>query len=140
MSTVDTVLNFSAGPAILPQSVLEQARADILDLDGTGIGIMEHSHRGAAFTRVINEARDACRSVGSIPDDFEVLFLQGGASTMFALLPLNLLPENRTADYIHTGAWTKKAIEEVFFGGAPLSAIATGTRWRVEKRFPFYKH
>jgi len=112
MSTVDTVLNFSAGPAILPSAVLEQARADILDLDGTGIGVMEHSHRGAAFTRVINEARETCRSVGAIPDEFEVLFLQGGASTMFALLPLNLLPENRTADYIHTGAWTKKAIAD----------------------------
>ena len=112
MSTVDTVLNFSAGPAILPPVVLEQARADILDLAGTGIGIMEHSHRGAAFTRVIDEARETCRSVGAIPDDFEVLFLQGGASTMFALLPLNLLPENRTADYIHTGTWTKKAIAD----------------------------
>ena len=112
MSTVDTVLNFSAGPAILPQPVLEQARADILDLDNTGIGIMEHSHRGAAFTRVIDDARESCRAVGSIPDDFEVLFLQGGASTMFALLPLNLLPEDGTADYIHTGAWTKKAIAD----------------------------
>ncbi len=112
MSTVDTVLNFSAGPAILPQPVLEQARADILDLDGTGIGIMEHSHRGAAFTRVIDDARASCRAVGAIPDDFEVLFLQGGASTMFALLPLNLLPEGQVADYIHTGAWTKKAIAD----------------------------
>lgn len=108
----DSILNFSAGPAILPRSVLEQARADILDLDDTGIGVMEHSHRGAAFTKVIDEARDNCRKLGGIPDDFEILFLQGGATTMFALIPMNLLPQGRTADYIHTGAWTKKAIED----------------------------
>jgi phosphoserine aminotransferase len=112
MPTTDAILNFSAGPAILPQPVLEQARADILDLHGSGIGIMEHSHRGAAFTRVIEEARADCRTVGNIPDDFEILFLQGGASSMFALLPMNLLPADRCADYIHTGVWTKKAIAD----------------------------
>ena len=112
MSLADSTLNFSAGPAILPQPVLEQAQADIRDLHGTGIGAMEHSHRGAAFTRVIEEARTDCRAVGSIPDDFEILFLQGGASSMFAFLPMNLLPADRCADYIHTGAWTKKAIAD----------------------------
>ncbi|MCH2149285.1 MAG: phosphoserine transaminase [Phycisphaerales bacterium] len=112
MSLADSTLNFSAGPAILPQPVLEQAQADIRDLHGTGIGAMEHSHRGAAFTRVIEEARADCRAVGSIPDDFEILFLQGGASSMFAFLPMNLLPADRCADYIHTGAWTKKAIAD----------------------------
>ncbi len=108
----NTLLNFSAGPAILPATVLEQARASILELDGTGIGILEHSHRGPAFTKVINDARDTCRVLGNIPDDFEILFLQGGASSMFAYIPLNLLPEGRTADYIHTGAWTRKAIAD----------------------------
>ena len=113
MSTsTDSVLNFSAGPAILPPPVLEQARADILDLDGTGIGVMEHSHRGAAFTKVIEEAKDNCRRLGDIPDDFEILFLQGGATSMFALIPMNLLAAGQRADYIHTGAWTKKAIED----------------------------
>ena len=112
MSLADSTLNFSAGPAILPQPVLDQAQADIRDLHGTGIGAMEHSHRGAAFTRVIEEARADCRAVGSIPDDFEILFLQGGASSMFAFLPMNLLPADRCADYIHTGAWTKKAIAD----------------------------
>ena len=112
MSPADAILNFSAGPAILPQPVLEQARADILDLHGTGIGVMEHSHRGAAFTRVIEEARADCRTVGDIPEEFEILFLQGGASSMFAFLPMNLLPADRCADYIHTGVWTKKAIAD----------------------------
>jgi len=114
MTTTDSnhVLNFSAGPAILPVSVLEQARESILELDGTGIGILEHSHRGPAFTKVIDDARDACRAVGNIPDDFEILFLQGGASSMFALIPMNLLGEGRAADYIHTGTWTGKAIKD----------------------------
>ena len=111
-ATAESILNFSAGPAILPRQVLEQARADILDLDGTGIGIMEHSHRGAAFTKVIDETRDNCRSLGNIPDDFEILFLQGGATSMFALIPMNLMDREQQADYIHTGAWTKKAIED----------------------------
>ncbi len=107
-----TTLNFSAGPAILPESVIEQARADLWDIDDTGIGVLEHSHRGKAINRVFEEAEATCRRVGDIPDDFDVLFLQGGASMQFAMLPLNFLPEGRTADYLHTGAWTKRAITD----------------------------
>ena len=107
-----TTLNFSAGPAILPESVIEQARADLWDIDDTGIGVLEHSHRGKAINRVFEEAEATCRRVGDIPDDFDVLFLQGGASMQFAMLPLNFLPKGRTADYLHTGAWTKRAIAD----------------------------
>jgi phosphoserine aminotransferase len=103
--------NFSAGPAILPESVVTRAQAALRDLDDTGIGVMEHSHRGAAFTRVITEAEERCRRIAGIPDDYAVLFLQGGASTQFFMLPANLLGGG-TADYIDTGAWSKKAIKE----------------------------
>jgi len=105
-------LNFSAGPAVLPKSVLEQAANAVLDFDGTGIGILEHSHRSPSIDRVFEEAVADCRMVGSIPDDFEILFLQGGASLQFDMAPMNLLPEGGTADYIDTGSWTAKAIKE----------------------------
>jgi phosphoserine aminotransferase len=109
---VRTALNFSAGPAILPESVLEQAREDLWDIDDSGIGVLEHSHRGAVINRVFEEAEADCRRVGGIPDDFSVLFLQGGASMQFAMIAMNFLKEGRTADYLHTGAWTERAIAD----------------------------
>lgn len=108
----ERIFNFSAGPAVLPLEVLEEAREDLLSLRGTGIGVLEHSHRGKAFTAVRNEAEAAIREVGSIPDNYKVLFLQGGASLQFAMLPMNFLSEGQTADYVVTGAWAKKAIKE----------------------------
>jgi phosphoserine aminotransferase len=105
-------LNFSAGPAILPAEVIAQAGLDLIDLDNTGIGVLEHSHRGAAITRVFEEAQNDCRKVGGIPDDFEVLFLQGGASTQFGMIPMNFLPAGKSADYVDTGSWTNKAIKD----------------------------
>ena len=107
-----TTLNFSAGPAVLPEQVIEQASRDLHDLDRTGIGVLEHSHRGASITRVFEEARRDCRAVGNIPDEFEILFLQGGASMQFGMIPMNFLPSGRTADYIDTGSWTSKAIKD----------------------------
>ena len=107
-----TTLNFSAGPAVLPESVLTKAREAVWDIDGTGIGILEHSHRGTVVDRVFEEAKATCRRIGDIPDDFEVLFLQGGASMQFAMIALAFLAEGRTADYLHTGAWTKRAIAD----------------------------
>lgn len=105
-------LNFSAGPATLPEPVLRQAQLDLWDISSSGIGICEHSHRGPVFEKVITEAVEDCRTVGNIPDDFEVLFLQGGATLQFAMLALNFLDDGGIANYINTGVWTSKAIKE----------------------------
>lgn len=108
----DRIFNFSAGPAVMPESVLEQARENLLSLGSTGIGILEHSHRSQAFTEVIQQAESRCRQLAGIPDNYRVLFLQGGASLQFAMLPMNLLSSDQTADYWITGSWSKKAIKE----------------------------
>jgi len=112
-STTDPrIFNFSAGPAIIPEPVLRQAQRDLWSIDGSGIGIMEHSHRGKVFDRVIEETEADCRALAGIGDDHVVLFLQGGATTQFALVPMNFLPAGRTADYADTGVWTTKAIKD----------------------------
>jgi len=105
-------LNFSAGPAVLPECVLEQAAVAVQDLDDTGMSVLEHSHRGAAIDRVFEEATADCRAVGAIPEEFEILFLQGGASMQFAMTPLNFLASGGVADYLDTGSWTSKAIDD----------------------------
>jgi phosphoserine aminotransferase len=94
----DRIYNFSAGPAVLPVSVLEEARENLLSLGKTGIGILEHSHRGKAFLAVYEETVALCREVGSIPDDYSVLLLQGGASTQFFMVPMAFFPKT-PADY-----------------------------------------
>jgi phosphoserine aminotransferase len=104
--------NFSAGPAVLPEPVLRKAQEAIWNAAGSGIGILEHSHRGKVFDRVINEAEAACRSLAGIPDNYRVLFLQGGASLQFAMVPMNFLSSDRTADYLVTGVWSQKAVKE----------------------------
>ena len=106
------ILNFSAGPAILPEEVLEQARQDMWNIADSGIGICEHSHRGPVFDQVLEEAILDCRSVGQIPEDFDILFLQGGATMQFAMIPMNFLPSGEWANYINSGVWAKKAIGE----------------------------
>jgi phosphoserine aminotransferase len=108
----DRIHNFSAGPAVLPESVLRKAQEAIWNAGGSGIGILEHSHRGKLFEGVINEAEQACRSLGGIPDNYRVLFLQGGASLQFAMVPMNFLSADRTADYLVTGVWSQKAVKE----------------------------
>ena len=104
--------NFGAGPGVLPEPVLRQAQQDLWDIGGSGIGIMEHSHRGKLFDRVLGEAEALCREVGGIPANYQVLFLQGGASLQFSMVPMNLLPAGRTADYVVTGVWSQKALKE----------------------------
>ncbi len=106
------VFNFSAGPAMLPVEVLEQARQEMLDWHGSGMSIMEMSHRGKEFMQVAEQAEQDLRELLAIPPHYKVLFLQGGASTQFALIPMNLAAGGRSADYINTGAWSKKAIAE----------------------------
>ena len=121
----ERIFNFSAGPAVLPLEVLEEAREDLLSLRGTGIGVLEHSHRGKAFTAVRDEAEAAIREVGSIPDNYKVLFIQGGASMQFAMLPMNFLSQEQTADYVLTGAWAQKAIKDAkAFGTAHVAATS----------------
>ena len=105
------VFNFSAGPAVLPTAVLEQVRDELLDWHGTGMGIMEMSHRGKDFSGVIHEAEADLRALMGIPSSHRVLFLQGGATQQFAQIPMNLL-DGRSADYVVTGAWSKKAYKE----------------------------
>jgi phosphoserine aminotransferase len=109
---VARVLNFSAGPAVLPEEVLRQAAAEMLDWHGSGMGVMEMSHRGPEFMSIAAEAEASLRSLAGIPPDYKVLFLQGGASLQFAMVPMNLLGGKRSADYVNTGEWSKKAIKE----------------------------
>jgi phosphoserine aminotransferase len=104
--------NFSSGPAVLPEEVLRRAQAAIWDLEGSGIGVLEHSHRGPAFMKVAERAERLVREVGGVPDDHAVLFLQGGASSQFFTVPMNFLAPGATADYCHTGVWSGKAIGE----------------------------
>jgi phosphoserine aminotransferase len=108
----DRIFNFSPGPAVIPEEVLREAREALLDFAGTGIGIAEHSHRGRAFDRVIAEAEEDCKRLAGIPEGYRILFLQGGASTQFFMLPANYLADGATADYLETGAWSERAIEE----------------------------
>lgn len=105
------VYNFSAGPAVLPEEVLKEAASEMLDYNGTGMSVMEMSHRSAAFDEIIQTAEADLRELMQIPDNYKVLFLQGGASQQFAMIPMNLM-KNRAADYIVTGQWAKKAYEE----------------------------
>ena len=105
------VYNFSAGPAVLPEEVLQEAAAEMLDYRGTGMSVMEMSHRSKAYQAIIDEAEQDLRDLMNIPDNYKVLFLQGGASQQFAMIPMNLM-KNKVADYIVTGQWAKKAYEE----------------------------
>jgi phosphoserine aminotransferase len=104
------VYNFSAGPAVLPEEVLARARDEMLDWHGSGMSVMEMSHRGKEFVSIAQKAEADLRAVLGIPASYRVLFLQGGASLQFAMVPLNLLGEVGRADYVHTGEWSKKAI------------------------------
>ena len=121
----DRIYNFSAGPAVLPEPVLRKAQEAIWNVAGSGIGIMEHSHRGKVFDRILNEAEAACRSLAGIPDDYSVLFLQGGASLQFSMVPMNLLPSDRTADYLLTGVWAQKAVKEAKVLGGKVHIAAS---------------
>jgi phosphoserine aminotransferase len=120
------IFNFSAGPAVLPEPVLRKAQEAVWDAAGSGIGIMEHSHRGKVFDRIRDEAEQACRDLAGIPDDYDVLFLQGGASFQFSMVPMNLLPADRTADFLVTGVWAQKALKEHKILGRKVHVAATG--------------
>ncbi|MBM4407147.1 MAG: 3-phosphoserine/phosphohydroxythreonine transaminase [Chloroflexi bacterium] len=106
------VYNFSSGPAVLPLPVLEQAQRDLVALPGVGMSVMEISHRSSTFEGIIGKAEADLRALAGIPDSYRILFLQGGATLQFSMVPLNLLTEGRTADYIMTGSWADKAVKE----------------------------
>jgi phosphoserine aminotransferase len=114
----DRIFNFSAGPAVLPEPVLRQAQKDLWNVAGSGIGVAEHSHRGKVFDRIFAETEAAARELAGIPDNYKVLFLQGGATLQFSMVPMCLLPAGRTADYLNTGVWSQKAIAEAKKVGA----------------------
>lgn len=122
------IWNFSAGPAVLPESVLEEARDNMLSLGDTGVGICEHSHRGKPFVAVAEEAEALCRELAGIPDNYKVLFLQGGASSQFSMIPMNFLSKEDTADYLVTGSWAKKAAKEAkLFGNVNVACSSEDT-------------
>src|SRR4051812_5301083 len=105
MTTVQRVFNFAAGPAVLPLSVLEQIQRDLLALPGVGMSILEISHRSKTFEAILEQAEVDIRTLGGVPPNYRVLFLQGGASLQFSMVPMNLLMQGATADYIDTGSW-----------------------------------
>lgn len=116
------VYNFSAGPAVLPEAVLKEAAAEMLDYRGTGMSVMEMSHRSKSYDDIIKAAESDLRDLLQIPDNYRVLFMQGGASQQFAMVPMNLM-KNRVADYIITGQWAKKAHKEAgMYGQANVVA------------------
>ena len=117
------VFNFSAGPAVLPEEVLREAAAEMLDYQGTGMGVMEMSHRSKTYQKIIDTAEEDLRSLMGIPENYKVLFMQGGASQQFAMVPMNLM-KNGVADYIITGQWAKKACQEAQMYGK-ANAIAS---------------
>ena len=118
------VYNFSAGPSMLPESVLKKAAAEMLDYEGSGQSVMEMSHRSKIYGTIIEGAEALLREVMTIPDNYKVLFLQGGASTQFAAIPMNLMTKNGKADYIITGQWAKKAYKEAVRYG-DVKAVAS---------------
>ncbi len=112
MPTTTRVFNFSAGPAVLPIPVLEQAQRDLVALPGVGMSVMEISHRSKVFEELLAGAIAAIRELAGVPSHYKILFLQGGASLQFSMVPMNLLRSGETADYIDTGTWAVKAIQE----------------------------
>ncbi len=122
---MSTVLNFNAGPAALPPSVLEKAQAELRDYGGRGMSIMEMSHRSKEYEAINNRAEATFKRLVGVGDGYRALFVQGGASTQFAVVPMNFLPAGGTADYIVTGTWGEKAIEEAALFGKPHLAAST---------------
>src|SRR3954464_15915037 len=123
MTTTTRIFNFSAGPAVLPVEVLEEAQRDLLSLPGVGMSILEISHRSKTFDDIIQGCEADMRALANIPSNYKVLFLQGGASLQFSMVPMNLLPAGGSADYIVTGAWSQKAVKEAKrVGGVKIAA------------------
>ncbi len=123
--SADRIHNFNPGPAALPLSVLEEIQQNFLDFKGTGMSITEISHRSREFDDVINDAVARTRRLLNLDDNFEVLFIQGGASLQFAMIPMNFLPDGQSADYVDTGTWSTKAIKEAQLQGKSVAVVAS---------------
>jgi phosphoserine aminotransferase len=108
----ERIFNFSAGPAVLPEEVLREAQRDLLALPGVGESVLEISHRSKTFDEIIQGCEADIRTLANVPANYRVLFLQGGASLQFSMVPMNILPAGGKADYILTGSWSKKAVKE----------------------------
>ncbi|MDQ3420367.1 MAG: aminotransferase class V-fold PLP-dependent enzyme, partial [Acidobacteriota bacterium] len=127
MTTTNRIFNFSAGPAVLPLEVLEEARENLLSMPGVGMSILEISHRSKPFDEIIEGAERDIRTLAGIPDGYHVLFLQGGASLQFSMVPMNVLPQGSSADYIVTGVWSQKAVKEAKrVAGVKIAASTEG--------------
>src|SRR3954469_13100110 len=111
-TTTSRIYNFSAGPAVLPLPVLEEAQQDLVALPGVGMSVMEISHRSKTFEDMLTRAITDMRELAGIPEQYRILMLQGGASLQFSMVPMNLLAQGTTADYVDTGTWADKAIKE----------------------------
>ena len=124
------VFNFSAGPAVLPEAVLQQAQAEMLDWHGSGMSVMEMSHRGQEFLAIAEKAEADLRELMNVPSHYKVLFMQGGAVGQFAMVPMNLLRGKKSADYVNTGEWSKKAIKEAkIFAAVNVAASGEATNF-----------
>ena len=121
----ERIFNFNAGPAALPTEVLEEVQKDLLNYKGEGLSVMEMSHRSKTFDSIIKAAEAGLKKVMNLPDDFKVIFMQGGATLQFAAVPMNLLKAGQSADYINTGSWSKKAIQEAQKLGKQVNVIAS---------------
>ena len=132
----ERIFNFSAGPAVLPVPVLEEAQRDMLSLPGVGMSVMEISHRSKTFDEIIAHAESGLRELLNIPDNYRILFLQGGASLQFSMVPMNFLPADGSADYVITGSWGKKALKEAKKVGSVnvAATMADGGFTRVPTR------
>ena len=136
------IYNFNAGPAALPLEVIEEAQRELVDFQGTGMSLLESSHRAKAYDAVHNEAIANLRELMGIPEDYAVLFLQGGASMQFSMVPMNLLLPGTSADYVNSGAWANKAVKEaqkvgtvnVIANTARRSPARSGRRSRRPRR------
>ena len=139
MSTSERIFNFGAGPAVLPLSVLQQVQKELLNFNGTGMSIMEISHRSKAYEAVHNETQSLMKKILNLPDNYHVLFLGGGASLQFAMVPLNFLGPGEVADYIVTGSWSEKALKEAKkIGNTNIAASSEATNFnRIPKKEEF---
>ncbi|WPK13874.1 3-phosphoserine/phosphohydroxythreonine transaminase [Lysinibacillus louembei] len=124
-STNQRAFNFNAGPSALPLEVLQAAQEQLVNFNGTGMSIMELSHRSKDFEQVHNEAIERLRTIYAVPDNYDIIFLQGGASLQFSMIPMNFLQQDGQADYILTGVWSEKALEEAKLFGTPVVAAST---------------
>ena len=137
MTQYNRVYNFSAGPSMLPVEVLENVQKELLNYQGSGQSVMEMSHRSKEFQRIIDDAEADLRELMRIPENYKVLFLQGGGTLQFAMVPLNLLTKSKKADYVLTGTWAKKAYKEaVKFGDVKVIASSEDDTKDYQRGYP----